>query len=215
MMNNICYIVGAGEVSGLCLDIDEGDYVIAADGGYIHLQKAGATPDLVVGDFDSLDKELIHPHIIRYAAEKDDTDMKLAVDEGMSRGYRVFVIYGGMGGRLDHTLANIQLLSYIAKHGARGYLLGGGAAVTAVRDGTLSFKDSLKGIISIFCIGEQACGVYLKGLKYELDNAVISSDVSVGISNEFIGVNSTVCVENGTLIVLWHEKPFDVINGIR
>jgi thiamine pyrophosphokinase len=197
-----CFIVGAGEFCGSFLP-EHDDYVIAADNGYTELVARGITPNLVVGDFDSLGSAPEHSNIIYSPAEKDDTDMMLAVKQGLARGCGRFIIDGGLGGRLDHTLANIQILAYIAQKGARGVLLGRDMCVTAVTDGSIAFKPRLSGIISVFCAGGKAEGVTLTGLKYPLDDAVLTNEYPLGISNEFTGTPATVAVSKGTLIVMW------------
>ena len=197
-----CFIVGAGEYSGSEMPV-KGDYVIAADGGYAELVSRGIVPDMVIGDFDSLGGTPAHNNVIVSPAEKDDTDMMLAVREGLVRGNNIFVIDGGLGGRLDHTLANIQILAYIAQNGARGYLLGNGICVTAVTNGTVGFKSGLSGGISIFCMDGRAAGVTISGLKYAIDNAELSNAYPIGVSNEFSGTPASVTVRAGTLVIIW------------
>jgi thiamine pyrophosphokinase len=214
-MDGICYIIGAGPVDALTLSADEHDFIIAADGGYLHLSGLTAVADLVVGDFDSMDHKPIHPNVIVYPAEKDKTDMILALDEGLRRGYKKFVILGGLGGRLDHSIANIQALSYLAMSGARGYLLGEGTAVTVIKNGALSFGGDRKGRISVFCCGETAHGVTIRGLKYELHNAVLSPSMPIGVSNEFTGAKSDVAVSRGSLAVMWEQPAADVIDNLN
>ena len=200
-MGRGCFIAGAGEFCGGELPA-AGDYVIAADGGYLGLVAHGVEPDVVVGDFDSLGELPEHPNVLRCPAEKDDTDMMLAVKEGLARGCDRFVINGGLGGRLDHTLANIQALAYIANSGGRGCLVGRGVRVTAVKDGSLSFGEGASGIVSVFCVGERAEGVTLTGLKYPLTDAVLTGDFPLGVSNEFTGVPATITVRSGTVLVV-------------
>ena len=214
-MNKICYIVGAGPVDALTLEPTEHDYVIAADAGYQHLADLSVVADLVVGDFDSMPAKPNHPNIIVHPAEKDETDMMLAVGEGLRRGYRTFVLLGGMGGRLDHTYANIQLLSYIAAQSARGYLLGDGTAITVVRNGTLCFDADKRGIVSVFCAGETAHGVTLTGLKYPLLNAELNFMQSLGVSNEFTGNPSEISVLNGSLVVMWNDSAASGIESLK
>ena len=137
--------------------------------------------------------------------------MLYAVKHGLSLGHRTFILYGGMGGRLDHTLANIQTLAYLSAHGAAGYLVGEGKIITAVTDGELFFNRENKGIISVFCSGSEARGVYLKGLKYPLHDAVLTGDMPLGVSNEFTGRPSSVSVEKGTLVVLWSADSYKLL----
>ena len=197
-----CYIAGAGDFYDGCLPAP-GDFIIAADGGYRELISRGIVPDLVVGDFDSLGEVPEHPNIIREAAEKDDTDMVLAVNQGLLQGGRVFIINGGLGGRLDHTMANIQVLTHIAQCGARGFLVGQDVTITAVKDGTIGLAPASAGTISVFCAGDTAHGVTLTGLKYPLTDATLTNSVPLGVSNEFTGVPAAVSVRDGTLIVMW------------
>jgi thiamine pyrophosphokinase len=214
-MNGICYIVGAGLIDEMTLEPTEHDYVIAADAGYLHLSDLSVAADLVVGDFDSLSKKPNHPNVVQYPAEKDQTDMLLAVTEGLRRGFRTFVILGGMGGRLDHTYANIQMLSYIASKNAHGYLLGGGTAVTVIRDGSIRFEAEKSGVVSVFCTGEAAHGVTIKGLKYPLTNAELNYMQSIGVSNEFTGAPSEISVLTGSLVIMWKDRATDVIESLR
>jgi thiamine pyrophosphokinase len=166
MPDAICYIVGAGENTGLDFTPGIKDYVIAADGGLKHLAAAGIGADLVIGDFDTLGARPDHPHTVALPPEKDETDTYAALREGMRLGYGVFHIYGGTGGRLEHTLANIQLLAYLAEKNMRGFLFGSGVVLTAVKDGAITFGAGAEGSVSVFSLTEKSCGVYLRGLKY-------------------------------------------------
>jgi len=202
-MDKRCYIVGAGEFAENELPM-QGDYIIAADGGYTSLKKHGIEPDMVIGDFDSLDEVPDHSNILQSPTEKDDTDMMLAVQHGLKLGYKIFVLNGGLGGRLDHTLANIQALTHIAEKGARGALVGPNETVTVIVNDEITFdSNTSKGrLLSIFCAGDTAEGVTLKGLKYLLKNATLTSALPQGCSNEFIGEPVTISVKNGTLIIV-------------
>jgi len=215
-MSKHCYIAGAGEFREKAMP-EKGDYVIAADGGYEALTSRGVTPDLVVGDFDSLTPDLTedvsnHPNVVRSPAEKDETDMMLAVRQGLDRGYKIFVINGGLGGRLDQTVANIQILAYIAENGARGILLGPESCVIAIKNGEIGFGSNAArgGTISIFSAGDKAEGVTLKGLKYPLENAIVTSNYPIGVSNEFTGEPVTITVQTGILIIIWDGGLTDI-----
>jgi len=202
-MEKRCYIVGAGEFCE-CELPQQGDYVIAADGGYTVLAKLGIEPDMLVGDFDSLEEIPNHPNIKESPVEKDDTDMMLAVKEGLKLGYNLFIINGGLGGRLDHTLANIQTLVYLANNNARGVLIGRSEQITVIKNNEITIdSDIRKGrLLSIFCAGDKAEGVTLKGLKYPLNNATLTNALPMGCSNEFTDQPATISVTNGTLIII-------------
>lgn len=198
----ICYIFGAMEIGDLPLSPAPGDLLIAADAGLSRLIELGLTPDLIVGDFDSLrripsEKEgkiIVHP------VEKDDTDTLLAVREGLRRGYSDFVIAGALGGRLDHTLANLQTLVFLAKSAPEGqnhgYLVGEGRLIALLSDESLRLHAAHRGILSLFCVGDRAT-VTLSGLKYPLDRYPMTPAFPIGVSNEFIGRESEIRVENG------------------
>lgn len=203
-MEHICYIIGAWHGEDACIRPREGDFVIAADGGYAALQALGVTADLVVGDFDSLGYVPQAEEVVQHPVMKDDTDMMLAVKLGLDRGYRNFVLTGSVGGRLDHTLANLQTLMYLAQQGARGMLYGEGTVITVLKDGSLTLMG--EGVLSVFCLSGEARGVTEQGLLYGLDNAVMVSGYPIGVSNEFTGVPATISVTDGTLIILWSAE---------
>lgn len=234
-----CYIIGAGPCDvqelkrGLKLnmskDADPKDYVIAADGGLKYLDAAGICPDLVVGDFDTLGKVPEHDNVVRLKVVKDVTDTFVAMEKGVELGYRNFVFYGCLGGKLEHTLANLQHLVWLATREMTGWLVEGCQVVTALKGpGTLHFSEvpdgagkveaarqaaaekgldgeavqGVLGMVSIFAHTEKAEGVNLTGMKYPLTNAVLTNEFPLGISNEFAGPASAISVEKGTLLVV-------------
>lgn len=206
-MGKTCCIFGAGEYGGLELTIESLSdfFIIAADGGYGWLNHRGIIPDLAVGDFDSLGYVPEGVTVLKHPAEKDDTDMMLAVREGLAQGCTRFLIYGGLGGRLDHTMANFHVLDYLARQGCEGFLLGENTAVTAIRNRTISFSPEYRGTLSLFAWGGPAMGVTLTGLRYSMEGDSFTSDFPLGISNEFTGQPSSVYVARGTVIALWSQ----------
>lgn len=201
MKKNICYIVGAGENYGLDFSPAEGDFVIAADAGLRLLEEKGIRPDLIVGDFDTLHYIPQGENVLRLPPEKDDTDMSVAIKEGIGAGYTAFHIYCGTGGRIDHTIANLQLLAYLSERGMQGFLFDRDSVFTAITDAELAFNRMDGGYVSVFSWSERSTGVYLKNLKYELHDAVLTNSFPLGVSNEFIGKESRILVERGTLLV--------------
>ena len=204
---NTCYIFCAGEFDRPAVPIAAGDLVIAADGGLRHTQTLGITPDVVLGDFDSLgyipEGAVVHP------VEKDDTDAMLAVRQALKLGWRNFVIYGGMDGpRLDHTIANLQTLGFLAQHGARGYLIGLSTAATVVKDEKIIFSSDCSGIFSVFCLGSDAV-VSISGAKYNTGHTALTAHFPLGVSNHFEGRQVQITAHSGTVIVL-----FDSANAL-
>ncbi|HNX13363.1 MAG TPA: thiamine diphosphokinase [Oscillospiraceae bacterium] len=202
-----CYIFGAGEHYGPPPVPAPGDLVIAADGGLIYLEQHGLAPDLVVGDFDSLsEKPASGVKTVVLPKKKDDTDMVAALREGKNSGFRVFHIYGGTGGRLDHTLANIQCIADLAQQGCKGYLFDRDAVITAIHNDKLTFPATAQGTVSAFAHTEVCTGVYERGLKYPLTDATLYNTYPLGVSNEFTGVLSEISVREGTLIVIYPKE---------
>ena len=201
-----CYLFGAGDFYGLAAVPGPGDRIIAADGGWNTCRSLGLVPDLLIGDFDSLKDVPEFDHIRRVPVEKDDTDMMLAIKEGLAEGETVFHLYGGMGGRrTDHTVANLQALLYLAVHGAQGYLYGDRECYTTVRNGCISWPAREDGILSVFCMGEDAQGVSICGAQYQVDRITLSAEFPLGVSNHFVGRPVTISVEKGTLLIGIHE----------
>ena len=198
-----CVIFCAGEFHGLAEPVEDG-VCIAADGGLKHLQALGLTPDVILGDFDSLGYVPQNSNV--FPVEKDDTDAMLAARRGLELGCRRFVFYGALEGpRLDHTVASFQTLQFLADRGARGYLMGKTAVVTLVKNGTLELPAG-EGIVSVFCMGGDARGVTLRGLKYGLDNGTLSTGFPLGVSNHLVGTPASVTVEDGSLLVFYPRE---------
>ena len=199
---NICYIVGAGECQRLDFKPDETDFVIAADGGLRYLEKEGINPDIIIGDFDSFGVCPQSENVIILKPQKDVTDMDAAVTVGLEKGFNQFRLYGALGGRLDHTLANIQLIASLSEKNIKAEIHDEKTYVTAVTDGSVSFGRDGKGYISVFSHSDKCTGVSIEGLKYELKDSELKNSFPLGVSNEFTGKESIITVKNGTLIII-------------
>ncbi len=201
MQTGICHIVGAGENYGINFEPGTKDLVIAVDAGFRLLEQKAVRIDLAIGDFDTLQYIPKHSNVIALKAEKDDTDMLAAVREGIRAGYSLFHIYCGTGGRLDHTLANLQVAAALSQEGRQGFVVDRDCIVTAITDQCLILSGDNNGYVSVFSHTERAEGVYLRGLKYGLEDAVLTNNYPLGISNELIGEESCISVRKGTLLV--------------
>ncbi|MBQ7839923.1 MAG: thiamine diphosphokinase [Lachnospiraceae bacterium] len=207
-----CIIIGAGDLTVSEILVSEEDYVIAADGGYSYCKLLGIEPDLILGDFDSVleedAKELAQIYekdpekVIVLPVEKDETDMLAAIHAGLEEGCREFHLYACQGGRLEHTIANIQCLNYLKECGAVGYMMDGTGMILVAKNETVSFQPGLEGMLSLFSLGERAEGVTIQNMKYELQDAVITNSFPIGISNEFIQEKASITVKNGTLVII-------------
>lgn len=200
-----CIIFCAGGFEKLVESVRDGDFLMAADGGLVHLQRLGLSPDGILGDFDSLG--YVPEDAKVFPVEKDDTDAMLAVRQGLQLGYRRFVIYGGLDGpRLDHTVANFQTLQFLADHGAQGYLAGNTYMATVIKNESVRFSETAQGIFSVFCMGADATGVTIRGAQYDLENGTLSAGYPLGVSNHFVGKSAQISVTDGSLLLLWDAE---------
>lgn len=199
-----CLIFAAGTTYDIPRPPREGDYLIAADAGFETCRRLGFVPDLLLGDFDSM-AQPDFSNVLRAPVEKDDTDTFLAVKEGLRLGYTRFHIYGGTGGeRLDHTLANLQMLTWLRRQGARGWLYDRRFVYTALRNETLTIPKTVEwGLLSIFCNGADARGITLRGVQYPLTDAGLTAAFPLGVSNHILEAEATVTVTDGELLVGW------------
>ena len=203
-----CFIYAAGPFYGLREPPRKGDLQIAADAGLLLCERLGVKPDLVLGDFDSMDVCQAPADCIRVPVEKDDTDTMLAIREGLKRGCTEFHLYGGTGGaRLDHTLANLQGLAFLCRHGARGYLYDRDFVYTVIENDTLILPRQVDwGLVSLFSMEGRAEHVTLEGLQYPMTDGALTSDFPLGVSNEFVGLPARISVEEGSLLVAWEDR---------
>ncbi|MDO5148761.1 MAG: thiamine diphosphokinase [Oscillospiraceae bacterium] len=205
-MSQKCYITGAGtHYYNDNFIPDDDDFVIAADGGYIFNSLHNIRTNLVIGDFDSLEDGDVSEDIevIKLNPVKDETDILSAVDEGIKKGFREFHIFGGTGGRTEHTFANIQVLNYLAVKDMQGFLYSESEIMTVIRNRSITFGPKMTGYISAFAFDSECSGVTETGLKYEIDNYTMKNSFPIGVSNEFTGKESTVSVKKGSLLVIY------------
>ena len=209
---SICYIIGAGELPLLYIKDNKQSLIIAADGGLEHLGEQ--KPNIIVGDFDSLGYIPDSPNTVILPTEKDLTDMKYATKIGIEKGFKTFILYGGTGGRVDHTFANISLICFLAEKGYRGYLIGDGMIITAIKNTSIKLPKKKEGTVSVFTAGESAFGVTIKGLKYTLSNYTLKFSQALGVSNSYIGQDAEISVKDGTLIVMFQEDVKNFIDNL-
>ncbi len=183
-----------------------GDLIIAADGGLKYLEELGIAPDIIVGDFDSLGRVPSGDNVIVLPCEKDETDMSFAASVGLERGYKHFRLYGASGGRYDHTFSNLALLASLSKQGAAVTMDAGETSFLMITDGEVRFPSNAAGYVSVFSHGETSTGVNIKNLKYPLYDYTLESTSVIGTSNEFLGVESSISVARGTLVVVYPTR---------
>ncbi len=206
------------------LQFTEEDYIICADGGY-HLAIAeGIHPHLLIGDFDSANSEgFFKCPVLQASAEKDETDTLLCLRHGIDIGYKHFVIVGGIGGRFDHTLANVQMLSYFMDCMTEEtdpysiWMLDEQHHITIIENSSITinkkeFIHSSKTVkqklyFSIFSLTEECNGITITGAKYPLENATLNSSFPLGVSNTFLEDQVQIsCTKGKLLIMIVKEK---------
>ena len=209
-----CFIFSAGTFYGLRERPVPGDLVIAADAGYRSCREAGITPDLLLGDFDSMDQPPDFPNVLRSPVEKDDTDTMLAVKTALDNGCKEIYLYGGTGGiRLDHTLANLQSLLYLRRRNARGWMYDRDFLWTVIENETLTVERTVEwGLLSAFCLGADASGVDEEGVQYPLKDAVLSAEFPLGVSNHILEPTARITVRKGALAVGWQLAPAETLS---
>lgn len=200
----ICVIFGAGNEFPDDIELPGGDlFFIAADGGLNTMKRLGLTPQHIVGDLDSLDTQPDEEIFTRLPHIKDTTDTLEAVKIGQAHGCTEFHIFGGTGGRFDHTLANIQLAAMLSQQGQQAFIYGHNYVLTAVTDGAISLPCRESGFVSVFAHSDVCRGVGITGLMYELENAELKNTFALGVSNEFIGKPAEITVQSGTLCIYY------------
>ena len=203
------FIFAAGTFFGLREGPAAGDLIIAADAGYLNCRAAGLMPQILVGDFDSMDQPETMADVVRLPVEKDDTDTLAAVKAALEQGCQEIVIYGGTGGkRLDHTLANLHTLLYIRRRGARGYLYDDDFLWTVIENESITIRREVEwGIVSVFPLSGRADGIDVRGFQYPLENAALTAAYPMGVSNHILEDTAQIAVRRGALAVGWELPP--------
>jgi len=199
-MSGRCIMMCAGEYHPMEIEIRQDDFVVAVDGGLAYLQEEGIEPDLLLGDFDSLEdtgcggKKLSETiaryramgpdHFLQLPVVKDDTDTMAAARLGLEKGYREFLIYGAMGGRPDHLMANIQTMVFILHKGGQAWMLDRETRMTVIGPGEFRLPADFEGTVSLFALDSCLENVTIRGMKYEVEGATVRNDYPVGCSNE-------------------------------
>lgn len=182
------------------------DYVICTDGGYDIAMQQGISPDLLLGDFDSIKSQIPeNVEIKRFRPEKDYTDLDLAMKTAAESGFSKLEILGGVGGRLDHTVANIQLLSHYDDCFDSLVMLDGRNKCFIINSKKVSnfvIKKEDNSYFSLFSLSEKCTGISIKGAKYPLYDHTLTRTFPLGVSNEFIEKNTVISIKDGTLLVV-------------
>lgn len=182
------------------------DYFISADGGLLHLDSLRLRPNLVIGDMDSVEPDRLKVlktagvEILRYPTGKDETDLELAIQAAIGRGFKSILIVAATGGRLDQTLGNIALLTHIPKE-IHARLENGKEEILLCR-GSVSIHGRSGDVVSFIPWGKPVKVVHTSGLQYPLRNETLKPDKTRGISNVATGLVAKVRIDSGNLICI-------------
>ena len=183
------------------------DYVICADRGYAFAELAGIEPDMIVGDFDSYIENITAScEVVRLNPHKDDTDTIHSINLALEKGFSDFLLLGCLGGRLDHTLANLSALEYISSKGGRGVLLSEKERVELLTEGEYCFENKNGKTFSLFPFGCQSVCASYDGAEYPLDRYRLQSSFPLGVSNVFISEKAKIKIYDGTAILIINLK---------
>ncbi len=184
------------------------EYVICADGGLEKAEKLKLSPDLILGDFDSVDSSVLDYYkklnieTVTFPPEKDYTDMELAVEYAIKKGYKDIVLTGASGSRLDHTLANIQLLEKYHCQGINLQMIDNNNYISIISDNAdIKIKYKKNHFVSLVPVTEKLEGLTLEGFKYPLDNVQVQRGTAFLISNEIIQGEGRILLKKGTALV--------------
>ncbi len=201
-----CVIISAGKSDGYDIlkdEVKDAQLIICADAGIVHAENAGIVPDIILGDFDSYSGDLDkHSNVIKLPVEKDDTDTMYAVKLALKKGCDEFVLFGALGGRLDHTIANIQTLKFLQLNNAFGRIVSENNIVFLLSTSSIAVKKKEGFKLSVFAYGDKCRGVTLKNVHYPLDNYTLDNTFPLGVSNEFEGEEAFISVDEGDLLIL-------------
>ena len=203
-----CYIACALDCK-IEINPKSNDLIIGADRGCFTLVENGFKPHVALGDFDSYTGKIDCENTIVFPVKKDDTDSALAIKYACEQGYKKIVVYGAIGGDLDHTIANIALASTYTEKGIDISFVDNENVLFAIHNEGIIFEQGAQGRISVFSFGDNAFGVYEKGLLYTLENATLENRIPLGISNEFIGERAEISVKNGTLLIYTNKNNYE------
>lgn len=183
------------------------DKVIAVDGGLIFADKMNIIPDYIIGDFDTvqsslLDKYNMQSKIIKYNPIKDNTDSEIAINYACDINSTEIVIIGATGKRMDHALANIEILVTPLKKGIEAYIVDEYNKIYLIDNlKTISKNEQYGKYVSLIPLTKVE-GLTLKGFKYPLDNYTYDIGISIGISNELEAENGIIKLSDGILIAI-------------
>lgn len=184
------------------------DYIICADGGANHAYKMNITPNYIIGDLDSINKETIDFYkkqnvlFEEFPSKKNETDSELCIFLSKSLNANKIDLFGTLGGRIDHILANINLLYYIREQEIIPRIISEQEEIYIATNECVKIKGNVNDIISIIPIKGDAKGVTLENLEYPLNNYDMNYSTPLGISNIMLSEECKIAVKKGSLLII-------------
>ncbi|NLY43573.1 MAG: thiamine diphosphokinase [Clostridiaceae bacterium] len=191
--------------------IYEEDYIVCADGGTLHAYRLGITPNVIIGDMDSMDMDCYNEMaqrkvaILKHPVQKDQTDTQLAVEHVIKQGCEEIILIGALGSRFDHSFANISLLKMILDNKRKGMLLDEKNEIYLINK-DIKLKGNIGDILSLLPVTPEVTGITTTGLYYGLKDAKMEFGIPYGVSNVFIEKEVSISIREGLLLVI---KSFD------
>lgn len=210
MSKKACIITG-GDVSeqflSAYLEKHPSELRIVVDGALEITHGLGVKPDYIVGDFDTVNQELLEYYdkdiILRHPPEKDQTDTELAIETALRNGCNQLVFFGATGSRLDHSLGNIFLLEHLLKQGIEAEILNeNNRLYLKNHDFLLKRKEARGDFVSLLPLTETVENVTLRGFKYPVEHLTFYREKTLGISNEITEEEANVEFSKGIFIVV-------------
>ncbi len=186
------------------------NYIICCDGGANHTYKMNIVPNYIIGDLDSIENEVIDYYKTKkvifkeFPSKKNETDMELGIYLAKSLGALQIDFIGALGGRIDHTIANINILSYVRDLEIKTKILSEKETIYLIKDEEIKLEGTKGSLVSVIPINGDAKGVTLKGLEYTLENYDMVYSIPLGISNAILDKEFTIKVECGNLLIIKH-----------
>jgi len=201
-------IVSGGEYSPVNMATISYDYCIACDSGAKYAAKLNIVPDVIIGDFDSYDgdveKDFPGISIVRYPVMKDDTDTMLAIKMAIGKGYTHIILLCALGNRLDHLMANIESLHYIASRGGKGEIYTEDEYIATIipsyEPTIISKRPGFS--LSLFSLTDICMGLSIRGTKYTTENITLTNSFPLGHGNSITDDKASVSIESGVLLVI-------------
>lgn len=198
-----CLIISGGDYNNLPAEI-EYDYIIACDKGLQYATRMNIVPDLAIGDFDSYESDIsayAKCDVKKYPCRKDDSDTMLAIKHALTHGYTHIYITCALGGRMDHTIANLQSMNYIAQNGGICEIISDHEHLIAFTgpEITIPKKDGYS--LSLFSMTDNCDNVCIEGAGYNVENVTLTNTFPIGLSNYWENGSVVIKVSSGILLI--------------